>query len=96
MSRSPAVETGIFKLDIQLNEGNVFLHLEYKKQTFNKSDYLHMLEIWDEFIEYLISKDVKEVFSYVSKDEKIMKFQEMFGLGFLVELEEGMLFRRIL
>lgn len=95
-NRFTLVELDEMLLEGELHHGNMFLHFEFKGEKFTKSLYVDFLEIWDITINSLKERGINEVFSFIPKDNKIAKWQEMFGLTLLIEFEDNYLYRRIL
>lgn len=94
VSKFLVYEDEVIVIEGELYEGDLFLHCEYKKETFSKSMYTYLLNVWVEVCEVLKEKDIECVFSYIPKEEKLMKWQEMFGMSPLLETEEGIMYRR--
>ena len=95
VSKFPLVDTDKLLLEGEVNCGSIFLHAEVKCK-FTPSVYQEFLEIWDELLEALVELGHIEVFSFIKKDEKIVKWQEMFGMHRLIEFDNHYLYRRIL
>jgi len=90
----------IFERDNYLLEGEIagkriFLHLSYIGK-FTKTNYLEMLEDWDEICEYFKSKGVSKLYSVVPFSDKVCKWQNMFGLSHIANLGKNRIYRRVL
>jgi len=96
MSRFPIYEDSCILIDGEMFEGKVFIHSEYKPDNFSKSVYKQLLEIWIEVMEALKEKGLEYVFSCIPKEEKIMKWQTMFGMSPLLETDDNIIYRRAL
>jgi len=76
--------------------GAVMLHVDIDDGVWGVSMYKRLLEKWFESQELLKDRGVKEVFTLVPDEEKVRKFQELFGLIPLLEFKDGVLYRGIL
>lgn len=94
MSRFPIYEDDIVIVDGELCEGEVFLHSEVRAEKFTKAIYTYLLELWLEITEALKNKKIDCVFSCIPKDEKIMKWQSLFGMSPILETEDHIIYRR--
>lgn len=93
VSKFVLVETDEALLEGELNCSSMFLHVTFKADKFTKNMYVSFLHIWIEVREYLLAQGISEVFSLVSKDEKIMKWQTMFGMEKMLEFQDKYLYR---
>lgn len=96
VSKHTLVETDNYTLECELNLDVVLLHLEYTGEKFTKTIYKDMLEDWIDILDTLASKGVGEIMAFIKKDDKICKWQEMFGLSPLLEFEDSVLYRRFI
>lgn len=90
----PIIEIEQGQLAGEIVEGKLFLHFNYHQDKFSKMDYLEMLDKWILVIEEFKKSDVTEVFSCINKnDDKVRKFQTMFGLEPTYENETHVVYR---
>lgn len=93
MSKFLIYEDEDIKVEGELYARNVFLH-SFVKSPFTKSLYKDLISIWVEILESLKDKGLEYVYSCIPKDEKIIKWQEMFGMSPLLEREDCLVYRR--
>lgn len=79
-------------LRLQLIQGKMFVH--YENFRFSPSIYKKTIDQFIDVCEALKASGVDEVYTCVPNEQKVIKFQEMFG--FNVEAENGsiVLFRK--
>lgn len=95
MSRFILIDIEEATLEGELHNDNLFLHVEYKGEKFSPSIYKKFLRLWKKVLKALKEKGVEEVFSFITtKDAKIAKWQEMFGMTPLLETQSHVLYRR--
>lgn len=93
MSRWLVYEDADVLVEGELFEDKVFVHTEITSK-FNKTLYRKCLSIWVELLSQLKDKGFSAVHSCIPKDEKIMKWQTMFGMSPLLEGEDWYIYRR--
>jgi len=97
MSKFTILETPIGHLEGEFNNNSLLLHLDYTGGKFNKKIYIEMLEIFEDVVDGLSAKGIEEVFSLIDKkQEKVCKWQDMFGLNPFLEFQDHTLYRRTL
>lgn len=96
MSRFVLLELDEILVEGEYNCDSLFIHSTFTGSKFTKTTYLDLLEIWDITTEGLKAKGVKEVFSFIPKDNKIAKWQEMFGMTLFLEFKDNYMYRRVL
>lgn len=95
MSKFNIVCNKEYELEGEENLNNLLLHFKWKKDKFTRRDYEELLIDWVDIIEILKEEGIEEVFSFVPSDnEKICKWQIMFGLSPFLRFKEHILFRR--
>lgn len=92
------VETEEARLEGEMHNGNIFLHVVYNEEIpFTPSLLKKFLRIWALAQEALAKRGVREVFSFVTTEsDKINKWQAIFGMQPLLELESHILYRKLL
>ena len=76
--------------------GTVMIHLDAGDCEWNLSMYKKWKRTWAGVLEEFKRRGIDEVFSLIPKDDKIERFQVMFGLTPLLEFKDSTLYRRIL
>lgn len=95
MSRHVIDEQEDYLLEAEiLSDDALMLHFDTDPETWGLSTYKYFLARWSQILEHLRAKGIVEVFSAVNKDEKLLKFQTMFGMVALIESDDIVLFRR--
>lgn len=75
-------------------EGRLFLHFEWTGDTWTKLKYQQLLEDWADILDAFVASGISEVFSAVPKDQdKIRKWQTLFGLEPVAENDEAVFYR---
>lgn len=87
--RLPIVEHEHFTLFIEFFEGNPFFHLSMDK--WSKSLYKEYLGIFGEVLSYLRDKGFRAVYVAIPKDDKLLKFENMFGFEILDDTTDNYL-----
>lgn len=92
------LETEDYQLRGQLlPESVLFLHFNYYGETFTKSTYEKLMDTWAIVLSNLREQGVKAVASLIPEEEnKIRKFQVMFGLEPHVQVEDKIIYRMVL
>jgi hypothetical protein len=92
------LETEDYQLTGQLSEeGVMFLHFNYYSENFSKGVYESMLDTWSSVLEDFKSQGIKAVASLIPEHEnKIRKFQVMFGLEPHAQVGNNILYRMVL
>lgn len=79
-------EDDIVDFVLEVHDELPFLHCTVKK--WNKSSYLHIIEVWVELTEKLKEQGIDFLFTW-SPDEMSAKFARMFGFKTLLTDEAG-------
>ena len=96
MSRFNIVERDNCLLEGEIVGKRIFLHFSYIGK-FTKTNYLEMLEGWDEVCEYFKNRGVNKLYSCIdSSKTKACKWQSMFGLRHIANIGENKIYRRVL
>ena len=84
-----------YKLEGELLSSDaIMLHFNTDPAEWGLTQYKYFLARWTYILEELKSKGIVEVFSVVDKEEKVMKFQTMFGMIPLIEMNNVVVYRR--
>jgi len=81
-----AVEHEHFTLSIEFAEGEPFFHMDLRK--WSKDLYKMYLSIFGEVLMFLKDKGFNKVYVVIPKDEKLLKFESMFGFKILDDTTE--------
>lgn len=76
--------------------GTVMIHLDAGGCDWSLSMYKKWKKIWAGVLDEFKRRGIDEVFSLIPKDDKIERFQDMFGLTPLLEFQDSTLYRRVL
>ncbi len=87
--RLPIVEHEHFTLFIEFFEGNPFFHLSLEK--WSKRIYQELLSMFGEVLSYLKEKGFSAVYVAIPKDDKLLKFENMFGFEILDDTTDNYL-----
>lgn len=79
----------VFKLEIV--DGKLFAHVSISK--WNKSTLVKCVDVWEQFKAHAIDSGYTEMYSIVPIDQKVLKFNLMFGAEILKELDECFVLR---
>lgn len=94
MSKFPLVEEADYVLEGEMNLDKLFLHFTFTADKFTKETYTNFLDKWVEVQECMKSKGIHEVFSLIPlDDEKVRKWQTMFGLEPFMLIGDHMIYR---
>jgi len=74
---------------LEFAEGKPFLHLSL--DGWSHSLYKEYLDVLSEVLEFLRGKGFSEVYVAIPKDEKLLRFEQMFGFDIIAETPEGYL-----
>jgi hypothetical protein len=75
-------------------DNDLFIHFDYYKEMFTKSNYTEMLDIWSIVLDSLKETGVKIIYTCVPNiNTKAQKFQAMFGLAAYKENEQATIYR---
>lgn len=97
MSKFTLLETPKFLLEGEVNLQTLFLHLTFTGECFTKSVYKDMLEDWVEVCEDLKARGIDEVMSFIpNNQDKVCKWQSLFGLSPFLEFDTHTMYRRTL
>lgn len=91
------LDTDVYTLKAEIENEVAFMHMDYKLPEFTKGIYKELLAQWFEVMNTLKLNGIKVVASIIPDDcEKAKKWQEMFGLSAACEVQDTILFRRVL
>ena len=89
------IDIDAYVLKAEVEGEVVFIHMDYKFDTFTKSIYKELLVQWEIILEELKEKGIKVVATLIPESwEKTRKWQAMFGLIPSYVIEDKILFRR--
>lgn len=88
-------EGWVFSVEIA-STGSVMLHMDVKPYMWDVKMYKEMKGVWKNILAEFKRRGIDEVFSLIPKDDKIERFQLMFGLAPLLEFQDSTLYRRVL
>lgn len=83
---------GYIKVEVDSDEGVALIHAKATK--WGVGVYKESLAVWGEILNALADVGITAVISFIPKDEKIRKFQTMFGLSPWKQLDEGLVYRK--
>lgn len=95
MSRHIVYEEDDFVVEVSMSEdGLPCLHFDIEPECWCVSKYKDLLVIFEQILQGFKTKGFDAVFSVVPFDEKIEKFQGMFGMVEIGELPIGKVYKR--
>ena len=83
-------------LEVEVNEiGTILLHMTVHNNVWSKAKYKEWKEGWEVVKEKLRAKGYNEIYTLLPKnDEKIHKFNKMFGFKPVIGFSDAILFRQ--
>ena len=84
----------VFSVEVA-STGSVMLHMDVQSYMWGVKMYRDMKSVWVGILEEFKKRGIDEVFSLIPKDDKIERFQDMFGLTPLLEFQDSTLYRRV-
>ena len=88
------LENQFGNIDGEVINNDLFIHFNYYKEMFTKTNYTEMLDVWSIVLSSLKETGVKHIHTCVSKeDTKTNRFQAMFGLEVFKENEQATIYR---
>jgi len=91
-TRRTLIQTDDYHIEYETLNEDLFLHLEIFR--WSVSAYKHYLRVWRHILSGLRSKGYEDVYCLIPYDEKIVKFEKMFGFKKLTDLNDGLLMIR--
>lgn len=83
--RDLVFETDSMRVEVEWFENKPFIHCTVYKWSI--SVYRKHLPLWNYFISILKENNIKEYYSVIDKDNKILKFNQMMGLKIAKEFD---------
>jgi len=90
--RGTLLQTEDFHLEYEKFEGNLFLHFETSNWSIDT--YKLYLRLWKIVLKELQTKGYNDVYCIVPYDDKVIKFEQMFGFNSIADLDKGVLMQR--
>ena len=93
MPKEVLIDNDDFTFSYEIIDSLVFLHFDV--YTWSKEQYIKLLQYFKRFLDYANGLGVHYVYCLINpEDEKLVKFEEMFGFSKLLTTPAGLIMER--